>query len=532
MRYLICRRGNFAFNHWIQNAALRFLTVGGTFARQYSPGRRGTRWLRAIPFILRFMCLCLRCRSARTSAIDWGVSPFHDRILYSMNTAPVVSIIGRPNVGKSCLFNRITGRKLAVVDDFEGITRDRNYSPASWNGVGFVVADTGGLIPTSREAIPSAINRQVDIAIEESDLVVFLVEAGTGPTDLDEMIARRLRKRAGDKVLCVVNKAESTQAADDLHLFFTLGLGDPMPVSALHGSGTADMLDTIAARLGSKDTRGAAGHGRAGDGVRIAILGRPNAGKSSLVNKVLRQDRMIVDSVAGTTRDAIDSTLEYNGNRVVLVDTAGLRRKSQVRNNVEYYSNLRALGSIQRSDICVLLIDAVSGLGEQDLKILERVLEFNKGIICAWNKWDRVEKDSKTFDRMCANARHGCIELRNVPMISISALTGLRVTAILDEALAVQERMQHKVPSKEFNEKVHAWVRAKPHPVTGGKEIRILAGKQRAATYPMFYFYTSNHLKVVSSYKRYLVNKIYENYDFAGCPVRISFRPPGRSMRR
>ncbi|MBD3345912.1 MAG: ribosome biogenesis GTPase Der, partial [Chitinivibrionales bacterium] len=312
------------------------------------------------------------------------------------------------------------------------------------------------------------------------------------------------------------------------NLYFSLGLGDPLPISALHGKGVADLLDVIVDRLRKLD-KVKRGQGVADDSaLKIAILGRPNAGKSSLVNKLLRQNRMIVDAAPGTTRDAIDSELTYNDHRVVLIDTAGLRKKSQVKDNVEYYSNLRALGSIQRSDVCILLVDAVAGLGEQDLKILDKILEFNKGSILAWNKWDIVEKDSKTFDRLSADVKKQYAELRNRPILSISALTGLRINMVLEQAFRIKEKMHYKVPSKEFSDKVYNWTRLNPHPISGGKDVRILAGKQRPAEYPLFIFYASNFKNVVPSYKRYLINKIYENYDFEGCPVRVSFRPPGR----
>ena len=441
---------------------------------------------------------------------------------------PIISIVGRPNVGKSSLFNRILGKRIAVVDDVAGVTRDRNYMKAAWSDAEFTLVDTGGLIPNLREAIPEAIHEQVDIAVRESAAILFVVEMGTGVTDLDQIIAQQLRRSFSERTILVVNKAESARAAYEIPAYMQLGLGKPYPVSALHGSGVGDLLDAALSR--AKESAGA-GRGTAAetDGLRVAVVGRPNAGKSSLVNKLLRQNRMIVDSKPGTTRDAIDSLLDIDGKKVILVDTAGLRKKARVKkNDLEYFSNMRALDSIERCDVCVLVVDVSAGIGVQDMRILRKIYESRKGIVLAWNKWDILPKDHKTFDNLAADARDEYQELRNVPMISLSALTGQRVPALMDVVFGVRERMCANVGGAEFENQIFDWVRAHPHPVTPGKEVRFLGAKQVPAPFPLFRFFVTHNELVSPSYERFLANKIYEKYDFSGCPVVLEFRPIAR----
>jgi GTP-binding protein len=444
---------------------------------------------------------------------------------------PIISIVGRPNVGKSSLFNRIIHKRQAVVDAVAGSTRDRNYARASWDGVDFIAVDTGGLVPASHDAIPRAIHQQVEIALKESDAVIFVVEAGTGPTDLDLQIARRLRKIARDKTVLVVNKSESRSARLEIDSFISLGMGEPLAISALHGAGVGDILDAAVGvvRASGKHLRAAEYR----EPLKIAVVGRPNAGKSSLVNRFLRAERMIVDEKPGTTRDAVDTDMTYHGRDITLIDTAGLRKKSHVDKDVEYYCNLRSIDSIKRSDISVLVIDALHGIGEQDLKILEKIVENRKGVVAAWNKWDIVEKNTKTFDGLAADARDLYMELQHVPMIATSAVTGQRVDSLLDAAIAVHERMTFRVPAAEFSDLVHEWTTVYPHPqMQMSKQVRVLGVKQRQAWFPLFFMYASNHDLVLPMYARYLANKIYKQYDFDGCPVVVEFRPPARQRSR
>ncbi|MDO5576422.1 MAG: ribosome biogenesis GTPase Der, partial [Fibrobacter sp.] len=435
-------------------------------------------------------------------------------------------MVGRPNVGKSSLFNRIIGKKVAVIDDMPGVTRDRNYYNSSWNGMNFMLVDTGGMLPTVKEAIPEAIHEQVRIAVNESEVVIFVTDGGTGPTDFDEMIAKQLKREAADKVIVAVNKTEAREVRYESDAFRSLGLGKPFAISALHGNGVADFLDEMISllryRLRGKDISETPDDENE---LKLAVVGRPNAGKSSLVNKLLNQSRMIVDSVPGTTRDAIDSKLDYKDKKIVLIDTAGLRKRSHIKLDLEYYSNLRAISSIERSDVCFLVIDVTHGIGVQDLRILRKIFEMHKGVVIVWNKWDIMSKDHKTFDQLVAETRKQYIETRFIPMVSISALTGQRVNAILDLAMEVKERMVQRVPASEFENKLFSWTRVHPHPAIPEKPVRFLGAKQVSAPFPLFRGFVTNPDSVAVSYTRYLINKIYETYDFRGCPVVMDFRP-------
>ncbi|MDR3013108.1 MAG: ribosome biogenesis GTPase Der [Chitinispirillales bacterium] len=446
---------------------------------------------------------------------------------------PVISIVGRPNVGKSSLFNRILRKRIAVVDDVAGVTRDRNYMKTVWNGVEFTLVDTGGLIPNLREAIPEAIHEQVDIAMRESAVILFMVELGTGITDFDQIIARQLRRSFASRTILVVNKAESAKAVYEVPSYMQLGLGKPYATSALHGKGVGDLLDEIVARINDDINSSGTDDEQEPmpeiDGLKVAIVGRPNAGKSSLVNKLLKQNRMIVDSKPGTTRDAIDSLLDFGDKKIILIDTAGLRKKARVKkNDLEYYSNMRAIDSIGRCDICVLVIDVNVGMGVQDMRILRKIFEERKGVVVVWNKWDILEKDHKTFDNLVAEAREEYQELKNVPMISLSALTGQRVSSLMDKVFEVEERMGVNVGGAEFENLVFDWVRAHPHPVTPGSEVRFLGAKQVNATFPCFRFFVTHPDMINPGYERFLANKIYEKYNFCGCPLVLEFRPIAR----
>jgi GTP-binding protein len=443
---------------------------------------------------------------------------------------PVIAIVGRQNVGKSSLFNRILGRRDAVVENIPGVTRDRNYRPCVWQGQPFSLVDTGGMMPSGIGTLHRSINAQIDIAVDEAAVVLFVVEAGCGITDEDQQIAKLLRKKAADRVLLIVNKSESPRVRYEIDAYRKLGLGRPWPVSALHGNGVADVLDKAVHRIrehGALDRPGTAFNPLT---LRVAVVGRPNAGKSSLVNKLLRKNRMIVDDEPGTTRDAIDSEMVWKERPVLLIDTAGLRKKSHVKQDLEHYFNLRALQSIERCDVCVVMIDAVEGLGVQDMRIVNKAFELRKGVLLAWNKWDLVKKEHTTFDRLVADTRRFILELRPVPMIAISALTGQRVAGVLDHALAIKERMMFRVPSAEFEDNVFSWVRAHPHPAIPRNPVRFLGARQMEAPFPLFRFFSTNPSGVVSMYKRFLTNKIYETYGFEGCPLGVQFRAPkGRS---
>jgi GTP-binding protein len=438
---------------------------------------------------------------------------------------PVCAVVGRPNVGKSCLFNRIVGRRDAVVDDVAGVTRDRHYKPAIWQGHHFMLVDTGGMIPFENERLHESINQQIRIAIGEAAAVLFVVEAGCGITESDQHIAGLLRKSAASKTLLVVNKSESRRARYEIDAFRSLGLGEPHPVSALHGSGVADLLDETVRLLKKhgcahrKDEEGSAPR------LKIAVTGRPNVGKSSLVNKLLRDERMIVNDAAGTTRDAIDAETTWRGRPILLIDTAGLRKKSHVKQDLEYFFNLRAIKSIERCDVAVVVVDAKEGIGVQDLRIANRALAQHKGVVLAWNKWDLIDKRHNTFDLLVAELHHRFGELRNVPVIAISARTGQRVTAVLDKACAVYDRLTMRVAAPQFEDNLFAWVRAHPHPAIPKNPVRFLGARQATASYPCFRFFTTNPDGVTIGYVRYLTNKLYDTYGFEGCPITLEFKP-------
>ncbi len=444
---------------------------------------------------------------------------------------PIIAIVGRPNVGKSSLFNRILRKRAAVVDDIAGVTRDRNYRPFGWEGTLFTLVDTGGVTMLEKESLHRSINAQVDCAVKEASAVLFVVEAGTGATAEDEHCARLLRKRAADKTILVVNKAESARTPFEIDAFRNLGLGAPWPVSAVHGSGVADLLDEAARRALRSGIPEGALHDEDRTALRIAIVGRPNVGKSSIVNKLLRQDRMIVNDEAGTTRDSIDSSLVYKDRAVVLIDTAGLRKKSHVKEDLEYYFNLRAIKSIDRCDVCAVVIDASDEIGVQDLRILRKAVEFHKGMLLIWNKWDLVDKKYDTFDKLVAEVKRDYLELRPVPMLATSAITGRRLAAIIDESAKIKERLSMRVPAAEFEDNIFTWVRAHPHPAIPKQPVRFLGARQIDAPYPCFRFFVTNPKNVSPLYIRFLTNRIYATYDFEGCPIKLDFRAIKKAER-
>ncbi len=448
---------------------------------------------------------------------------------HDLHRLPVVSVVGRPNVGKSSLFNRILRKRIAVVDDEEGVTRDRNYQHAVWGDRKFIVIDTGGLIPTSDDPIPGEIHAQVDAAMAESDVVVFMVDATVDPTDLDLLVAQQLRREHRSRLVVAANKADKDETALESSRYVSLGCGEPIPVSALHGRGVADLLDRVVELLPSFDD--STDNEGNPEELSIAFLGRPNAGKSSLVNKLVNSNRMIVDSVPGTTRDSIDTVMTWQGCPVRLIDTAGLRRKSQVKHAVEYYSNLRTMISVDRARICVLLIDATRGVAEQDLRILTKIMENHKGAMICLNKWDILEKDYRTYDTIAKDMRRRFPEIRHLPIVSISALTGQRIQTVLETAKEICERMKQRVTTGEFSDKVHEWFVRHPHPFHGSKEVRILGGRQAQSIIPVFEIFCTNPQCIVPSYRRYLMNKIQDTYDFEGCPIVLKFKGPGRPGR-
>jgi GTP-binding protein len=429
----------------------------------------------------------------------------------------IVAIVGRPNVGKSTLFNRLTDSREAIVDEMSGVTRDRNYGSATWNGVTFSVIDTGGYVQNSEDVFEEEINKQVKLAIDEADLIIFMVDVTTGVHDLDTAVADLLR-RTGKKTILAVNKVDNNERLHDAAEFYSLGLGDYFPLSSANGSGTGDLLDFVVKNLPPQPGE------QLPDLPRIAIVGRPNVGKSSLVNSLLGEERNIVTPVAGTTRDSIYTRYNKFSHDFMLVDTAGLRRKAKVSEDIEFYSVMRAIRTIENSDICLLLIDATRGMESQDLNILSLILKNNKGLIILVNKWDLVEKETNTAKLIEKDIRSKTAPFTDYPILFISATNKQRIHKILETIDRVNENRQRKISTSELNETLLTLVRDNPPPSTKGKYVKIKYVTQLPVYTPSFAFFCNLPQYVKDPYKRYIENRLREKYDFSGVPVRIFFR--------
>ena len=431
---------------------------------------------------------------------------------------PLVAVVGRPNVGKSTLFNRLTEERAAIVHDEPGVTRDRIYGDVEWTGRVFDLVDTGGLVPRSTERFEAAIREQVLITLEEADAILFVVDTTTGITDLDEEIASQLRK-ARQPVFVIANKADNDARRLDAAEFYSLGLEHVFPVSSINGSGTGDMLDAVVAALPAQSPTD-----EEDDAPRIAFIGRPNVGKSSLANRLLGETRSIVTEIAGTTRDTIDSRLTVGDREVVLVDTAGLRKRARVQENVEFYSILRTERAIQRCDVAVVLVDAAQGLETQDAKVLREAADAKKGLVVAVNKWDLVPKETNTARdwTRAFNERLGLMDY--VPVEFVSALTGQRAHRVLEVALRVHDERAKRIPTAKLNEAVQAAVGAQHPPQYRGNYVQIKYATQVHSRPPVFAFFVNHPDGVKESYSRYLENKLREAFGFEGVPLTMSFR--------
>jgi GTP-binding protein len=431
---------------------------------------------------------------------------------------PVVAVVGRPNVGKSTFFNRVLGERIAIVEDRPGVTRDRNYARTEWNGREFYLVDTGGMVEGSDEPMDRLIRSQVLTAIGEADVLVQLVDGKAGPHPLDYAIAEHLRKTQKPVVL-LVNKIDNlgSDTAVAHHEFWDLGIGEPQPVSSLSGKGSGDVLDQIVWQLpeGTEEEEQA---------LRVAVIGRPNVGKSSFVNRLLGEERLVVSDVAGTTRDAIDTPMRYHGRNIVFVDTAGLRRQSKIDEGVEFYSAIRTERAIDRSDVCVLLIDAQEPIAVQDLKIAEKAWDSGKGLIIVANKWDLVEKETMTAPRYEKEIRNRAPYLQWVPILFTSARTGLRVNHVMELIQKVQEQRQRRVPTHSVNEVLRALVMRTKPPAYQGRPVRFQYGTQVAIEPPTFILWCTDPQGVPESYERYLMNGFRDAWGFEGAPLVIRLR--------
>jgi len=434
---------------------------------------------------------------------------------------PTVAIVGRPNVGKSTLFNRILGGRPAIVSDRPGTTRDRHFGDADWQGRRFWLVDTGGLVPESPDSMDRAIRQQVEFALAESDVILFLVDGREGVTPLDQQIAERLR-RAGRPVLLAVNKLDDLERSTAHFDFFELGFGDPVGVSAAVGKGSGDLLDALVDRLPPFDPA------EAEDTIDVAVVGRPNVGKSSLINRLLGQERHLVTPDAGTTRDAIDSLLRYDGNNLNFIDTAGLRRRAKVEDDLEFYSTLRTERAIERAQVCILVVDATLGLHNQDLRIANSAWDRGCGLIVVVNKWDLIEeKDANTARRGQEELIEKAPFLRYVPFVYVSALTGQRVRKILDLIVQVAGERERRIPTAEVNRVLANLLERNSPPQQPGEEVKLLYASQIGTGPPTIAIVSNRPDEVPESYQRYLVHGFRSVWPFSGSPLRLRFTSRG-----
>lgn len=430
----------------------------------------------------------------------------------------IVAIVGRPNVGKSTLFNRLVGMRQAIVDSTAGTTRDRHYERTDWNGREFSVIDTGGYTVNGEDVFEEEIRRQVMLAIDEADVILFMTEVSTGITDLDMFMADILR-RADKKVFLVVNKVDNSEQLYGTPEFYALGLGEPYAISSMSGSGTGDLMDAIVAAL-PPDER----DGGEEELPRITIVGRPNVGKSSMTNALLGQERNIVTPVAGTTRDSIHTRYNKYGMDFYLIDTAGLRKKGKVTEDLEFYSVMRSIRAIESSDVCILMLDASQGVESQDLNIFNLIVRNRKGCVIVVNKWDLIPKDSNTMKEWRAAIAKKLAPFSDVPVIFTSVPDRQRILEVLQTALRVYRSRARRIPTSEFNDYILPIIEETPPPSIKGKYIRIKYAAQLPNPTPVFAFFVNLPQYIKDTYRRFLENKIREHWDFSGVPIQIYFR--------
>lgn len=433
-----------------------------------------------------------------------------------MNARPLVAVVGRPNVGKSTLFNKLVGRRVSIVEDAEGVTRDRLYCDTDWCGKAFTLIDTGGLDVRSDDEMLSHIREQAKVAVDIADCILFVVDGRAGVTSNDREVASFLR-RSGKPIVLAVNKLDNNEV-DKTYDFYELGIGEPFAVSAVQGKGLGDLLDAVTEHLPEFDGEGE------DDVLDIAIVGKPNAGKSSLTNKILGYDRVIVSNIAGTTRDAIDTPFERDGVRYNLIDTAGIRKKSSVDRGVEQYSVLRALAAVRRADVVFVVIDSADGVTEQDVKICGYVHEQGKPSVIVMNKWDAVEKDTHTSAIMTKQLAAQLKFMDYFVAVYVSAMTGQRVEKLLAEARSVYEQASRRVTTSVLNDVVRDAILAVEPPSDNGRRLKVLYATQSDVCPPTFVFFVNDEKLVHFSYRRYLENSLRKAFEFRGTPIRLVFR--------
>ena len=433
---------------------------------------------------------------------------------------PIVAVVGRPNVGKSTFFNKVVGRRVAIVEDTPGVTRDRIYAEAEWNGVHFALIDTGGIEPDSKDIILSQMREQAEVAIGTADVILFMVDGKDGLTAADREVAMMLM-RTGKKVILVVNKVDKPTVPDDFYDFYELGLGEPIPISAANMLNLGDLLDEIVQSFppgaGTEEE----------DEIKIAVIGKTNVGKSSLINELLGEKRVIVSPIAGTTRDSIDTPFEQDGEKYLLIDTAGIRRKSKVNEDIERFSVIRAVAAVERCDVCLLMIDAAEGITEQDKKIAGVAHEAGKGIVIVVNKWDLVEKDSNTMKHFRQEIAKELTFMSYAPSIFISVLEKQRIQKVLQTAKAVAENRAMRISTGQLNSLITDATMMKQPPSDKGKRLKIYYVTQVGVKPPLFSFKINSRELMHFSYARYLENKIREGFGFEGTSIKFVFREKG-----
>jgi GTPase len=428
----------------------------------------------------------------------------------------IIAIVGRPNVGKSTLYNRLTESRKAIVDDMSGVTRDRHYGVAEWIGKNFTVIDTGGYVAHSEDVFEAAIREQVIIAIEEATVILFMVDVTTGITDLDDSIADILR-RSKKPVFVVANKVDNNKLLDDVHQFYSFGLGDIYSISSMTGSGTGELLDDVVKHFEEDQPEDS-------PLPKYTIVGRPNVGKSSLINALIGKDRNIVTPIAGTTRDSIHIHYNQFGHEFMLIDTAGLRKKTKVKENIEFYSVMRTIKALEEADVVVLMIDAVDGMESQDINILHLAEKNKKGVVILVNKWDLIEKNNKTTKVFEDEIRQRIAPFSDVPIVFTSVVEKQRIFKAVEAAAKVYENKTKKIPTSKLNDTLLPIIENYPPPALKGKYVKIKYITQINATSPMFAFFCNLPQYIKEPYKRFLENKLREHFDFNGVPIQIYFR--------
>ncbi len=429
----------------------------------------------------------------------------------------IVAIVGRPNVGKSTLFNRLTETKQAIVDEASGVTRDRLYGKSEWTGKEFSVIDTGGYVRNSDDVFEEEIRKQVEIAIDEANIILFVVDVTSGVTDLDETVAEILRK-SNKNVIIAVNKVDNNSRIIDANEFYKFGLGEPFCISSINGSGTGELLDKVVSYIEEEKAEEEL------DIPKYTVVGRPNVGKSSLINALIGEERNIVTPISGTTRDSIYTRYKKFDQDFYLVDTAGIRKKGKVTENLEFYSVLRSIRALEAADVCLLLIDATQGVESQDLNIIRMVKKNNKGLVVLFNKWDLIEKETNTSKEFTQIIKDKIAPFVDVPIIFTSVINKQRIHKVLEEAKIVYENRKRKITTSRLNEIMQEVISANPPPSTKGKFVKIKYITQLNTFYPSFVFFCNLPQYVKEPYKRFLENKLREHFDFTGSPIQVYMR--------